>query len=167
MGAPDGNYREPRISPDGSRLAVPLVDSTSGNIDVWIWDFERGNMTRLTFDDAEDLSPVWALDGRDVLFFSRRDGAGVYRRAADGTGTDEAIVSGQPDGVLFPSSVSADGNTLLLTEGVGGAVDVGSLALNDDGGRAVLLAESFVEAEAAISPDGRWIAYISHENRPA
>ena len=163
VGAPAGDYREPRISPDGSRLAVSLVDATSGNIDVWIWDFERGNMTRLTFDAAADFSPVWAPDGRNVVFFSRRDGAGVYRKAADGTGTDEALISGEPDQQLFPSSVSADGNTLFLTEGESPEVNVGLLALNDDGGRAVLLAESFVEAEAAISPDGRWMAYGSDE----
>ena len=158
---PPGLYAVPRISPDGNRLALQVYESD--NIDVRIWDFNRQNMTRLTSDAAPDRSPVWSVDGESIFFSSLRDGAGVYRRASNGTGQVEALISGQPDRILAPNSLDSDGNTLVLRSlGRGGAGnDISTLTL--DGSHQVLLDSPFEEMGPVISPNGKWIAYQSDE----
>ena len=81
-------YQYPRISPDGGRLAVDVRDQEQ---DIWIWDFARETLTRLTFAPGLDSYPVWTPDGRQVAFASNRDGPehNLYWKAADGTGSIE------------------------------------------------------------------------------
>ena len=49
-------YAVPRISPDGTRVALDIRDEEN---DVWVWDLKRETLTRLTFDPGEDQYPVW------------------------------------------------------------------------------------------------------------
>jgi serine/threonine-protein kinase len=67
---PPRAYQYPRISPDGTRLALDIRDLDT---DIWIWDFARETLTRLTFDPARDILPVWTPDSRRILFSSERD----------------------------------------------------------------------------------------------
>ena len=69
-------YRQPRVSPDGTRVAVAIVDGD--NLDVWIWDLARETLTQLTFDEALDAVPLWTPDSARVVFASTRDGGGVF-----------------------------------------------------------------------------------------
>ncbi|MCZ6879124.1 MAG: protein kinase, partial [Acidobacteria bacterium] len=70
LAAEPQSYQSPRISPDGSRLAITIDES--GGSDVWIYDLEREILTRLTFDPAADHFPVWAPDGQRIVFDSGR-----------------------------------------------------------------------------------------------
>jgi serine/threonine-protein kinase len=71
-------YQYPRISPDGTRVALDIRDQEQ---DIWIWDFARQTLTRLTFDPTPDRFPVWTVDGRRVLFAANRVGiANLFRR---------------------------------------------------------------------------------------
>ena len=62
LGLPPRGYDWPRLSPDGTRLALNIVDPE--NTDVWVLDLRRETTTRLTFDAAHDLRPVWTPDGQ-------------------------------------------------------------------------------------------------------
>ena len=76
-----------RFSPDGQKLAMQLGDS--GQADVWVYEWARDTMSRLTFDPAEDSNPVWTPDGRRIAFSSSRSektATNVYWQRADGTG---------------------------------------------------------------------------------
>ncbi len=158
-------YGAPRISPDGTRVALSIVNG--GNPDIWIWDLDRETLTRLTFDEADDSAPLWTPDGQRIVFSSNRDGNyGIFRKAADGTGEEEFLGS-VPDRPVFPWSWSADGKTLLLVEIAGGAgrnFDIGALTLEGEGKRKPLLQEEYMEIQPKISPDGRWMAYMSGES---
>src|SRR5262249_37648652 len=66
-------YFHPRLSPDGTRVAVAIEDQEN---DIWVWDFARRTLDRLTFGPASDFAPVWTPDGRRLVFFSQRDGGG-------------------------------------------------------------------------------------------
>ena len=73
------------LSPDGTRVAVVINDQESA--DIWIWDFARETLRRLTFDPGGDGMPVWTPDGRRIIFMSNRAGVpNLYAQAADGTG---------------------------------------------------------------------------------
>ena len=166
-GVPTRAYTNPRLSPDGTRLALELRDQES---DIWVWDFAREALTRVTFDPVVDQAPVWMPDGRRIVFSSqaggtvRATGAGtLFWRAADGTGAAERL--GQEDRslrLMLPSSVSPDGTRVVTTTvSDAGAVDVMMLTLQD---RRVqpLIQTPFIERNGEISPDGRWLAYESN-----
>jgi serine/threonine-protein kinase len=150
----------PRISPDGTRIALSIQNQ--GNRDIWIWDLVRKNLTRLTFDAADEVSPLWTPDGKRIAFFSNRgDKTGVYWKAADGTGKDEFLGGGH-----YPASWSDDGKTMVLTEWDTEALnyEIGILPMEGDRNRGLLLKEKYHEAQPRISPDGRWMAYTSNES---
>ena len=157
-------YGSPRISPDGTKVA--LVANTGGNQDIWIWDLVRKTLTRLTFDDAADWSPIWTPDGEKIVFRSARK-EGIYWKAADGTGNVEHLGS-VPNRQSVPQSLSSDGKTLLLEELTGGGTglnfDIGAMSMEGDHERRPLLEEKYAEVEPRISPDGRWMAYQSNES---
>jgi serine/threonine protein kinase/Tol biopolymer transport system component len=162
--APPNTYRGPRISPDGTRVALTVT--ISENTDIWIWDLVRKTLTRLTFNAAADAYPLWTRDGKRIAFFSAREGkVGIYWKAADGTGQEEFVGSMQ-NRVLLPSSWSADAKTLVLTQAASGfgSTDIGALSMEGDRKHSALLQENHSEADPQISPDGRWMAYTSNES---
>jgi serine/threonine-protein kinase len=157
-------YSVPRLSPDGKRLAVDIRDQEN---DIWIWDFARATLGRLTSDPTADIYPVWTPDGRRIVFGSTRTGLmSLYSRAADGTGTDEPLAP-NPN-VTTPSSFSPDGKVLTLTQLVPGKnADISVLRMDESGGKRQvepLISTPFAEADPEISPDGHWIAYYSNES---
>ena len=161
LGLPPRGYDWPRVSPDGRRLALNVLDPE--NVDVWILDVDRQATTRLTFDAAHDLRPVWTPDGQRVIFASRREGhTQLLVQAADGTGVVEPLVDSEIE--LFPHSISPDGRLLVVEarspEGAG--TDLSLLSLDGDREALPLLRTEFTERNAEISPDGRWIAYESN-----
>jgi dipeptidyl aminopeptidase/acylaminoacyl peptidase len=130
--APRNDYLWPKLSPDGTRVALTLV--TDNNYDIWVWDFLRKTLTRLTFDKEYDVASIWTQDGKRVVFISTRDGGlGLYWKSADGTGKDEKIFSA-PDRGLIPYSWSSDGKTLMVSEVEGNPMasskwDIGLLSM--------------------------------------
>ena len=113
--APPRAYIYPRISPDGTRLALDVRDREN---DIWIWDLKRQTMSRLTLRSWPDRAPVWTPDGRRVIFSSQRggltNGGNIFWQAADGTGTVERLTTS--DYAQFTSSVSPDGTRLVFRE---------------------------------------------------
>ena len=82
--APPRAYVYPRLSPDGTRIAVTAVDL---DVDVWLWELGRSTLTRATFDPAVDHAPMWTPDGRRLIFSSDRLGTrNLFWQMANGTG---------------------------------------------------------------------------------
>jgi Tol biopolymer transport system component len=159
VGAPRRQYMFPRISPDGSKVAV---DSRDENLDIWIWDFGRTTLTRLTFDPGLDTTPVWTRDGSRIVFTAHASSS-LFWKAADGTGTAEQLTASS--NALFPSSFSPDGTRLVLREQQPGqGFDMSVLVMDAERRVRPLIQTSFNEVNADISPDGRWMAYQSNES---
>jgi Tol biopolymer transport system component len=116
--APEDDFRTVALAPGGERMAVERADATSGrtNIDIWLREFGRGVMTRLTFDAAEDGQPVWSPDGKQVAFASSREGSvpQIYRKDASGAGTEDRLTEG--GNAKLPLDWSKDGRYLLYRE---------------------------------------------------
>ena len=92
IGAP-GDFVTHRISPDGQRLAVAVLDSSVRNYKLWIYDLFREKQTRLTFGPGRTTFPAWAPDGGTVVFASNRTGLyQLVEKRSDGTGSEEPIL---------------------------------------------------------------------------
>jgi len=111
-GLPPDTYRDVRVSPDGTRLALATQN------DVWIYDHGRATLSRLTTDPAPDKRPLWTPDGQRIIFTSARRGyLEMLWRPADGTGADQELLARGKDLLdLRASAWSADGRQLLFTE---------------------------------------------------
>jgi serine/threonine protein kinase len=158
------SYFSLSISPDGRQVAVPVTDERTGTHDLWVYDVARDLRSRITFNDGEDMVPVWSSDGRQIYFSSNRDGPlGVYRLTLRESASPELVFGSERS--VFASSISPDGRHLLLvTVGEGTANDILVLDLERGGEPEVFRATRFDEEHAVFSPDGRWVAYTSNES---
>ena len=167
LAAPPRVYSYPRLSPDGTQVAVDIRDAES---EIWVWHLARGTLTRLTFNPGLDRFPVWSPDGRRVAFNSVRGdmagGAGdAFWQAADGTGQAEQL--SEDPRQTFPNAFTPDGRRLLVSGAIGGGnsdENVGIVEVGELGLVTPLLGTTFEERNAEVSPDGRWLAYESNES---
>jgi serine/threonine-protein kinase len=158
--APVQQYMEPALSPDGGRVAV--VIGSGKDEDIWVFDIQTKTMSRLTFG-GPNRSPVWSPDGKRIAYSYNQDGdPKLIIRAADGSGTPEEIKVGY--GRTYVTCWSRDGATLIFTGiGTGGGWDIAALRLDGDRKPIPILATKFDEMVGSLSPDGRWLAYLSNE----
>ena len=154
-------YRTPSISPDGTEVAVDVLQPD--NAEIWIHDLERGTETTLTSDPGGDRGPLWTLNGQHVVFSSDRDGgADLFQKRADTPEDAVRLTTGGAAGTFKqPTSWSADGQTLLFYEVVSGRGDIGQVSMDGDGAPRLLLETEFNELVPAVSPGGEWLAYES------
>jgi eukaryotic-like serine/threonine-protein kinase len=163
--APARAYQFPRLSADGQRIAV---DTTDEQRDVWIWNLAGETLTRLTLDSATDGYALWTPDGRRVIFNSTRAGSrgirtgSLYWQASDGTGAAERLTD-TPNNHI-PNAVSPDGTKLVVREETINGSDLLLLPLQGERRTQPLVQTPFMERNADISPDGRWLAYESNES---
>ena len=155
-----------RLSFDGRFIANGISD-TSGNRDIWIYDVTRGAPTRVTFGGTNDY-PIWSRDSRRVYYGATRDGkSAIYAAPADGSGKPTLIAS-TPFAVTM-ESMTPDERTLVFSmPQAEGPPQLFSLTIDGAGkaGEPKPLHESVqnVESHGQVSPDGKWIAYVSMES---
>jgi serine/threonine-protein kinase len=157
--APPRTYTYPRLSPDGTRVALDIRDQQH---DVWIWDLRQATLSRLTIEPGVDQSPVWTPDGRRLIFSSDRVGPGLnlWWQAADGTGAAERLTTSTS--TQNATGSAPDGTAVVFTDNaLTTGRDLMRLAL--DGTRKVtpLVQTKFEEQNGGVSPDGRWLVYQS------
>jgi len=158
---PPAGYRYIRLSQDGRRAALAVVNPQGGDSDVWLLDLARGLPTRFTTGPAEDQNPVWSPDGRQVVLASDAEGPHrAFLRPSDASLPEEKLAS--PDGDTTPLDWSPDGQRILLQVIAGGT----DLWVYDQGGRDTKpwLKTGGHITDARFSPDGRWVAYVSDES---
>jgi len=155
-------YVTPRLSPDGKLLAVQIL--SSGAQDIWIYEFARNTLTRLSF--GEGAVPVWTPDNRRVIYRRRTPSFSLLSKLVDGTGTEENLLGNDfDDASAAPFSVSPDGRTLLFGRySSTGATEVDALSLDGSGKFQPFLQSKFNQGSAHFSPDGRWVAYGSNQS---
>lgn len=154
-----------RVSPTGSNFAIEVFDNTGGTADIWMYDVERRIRTRFTFDPANDLMPVWSPDGSEVAFSSNRNGkAGIYVKGFGGASNEQLILEDTAD--LWTSDWTADGGHIVYTRADSTATgDIYALPVGDGSAEPIpVLVAEHGEYDAVVSPNGRWIAYISDES---
>ncbi len=165
-----GGYDNPAISPDGKRLAMDI--SNGSRSDIWVYEWERDTLTRLTFAGEQNYYPVWTPDGQRIVYASKEQGAATnlwWIHADGGGGAQRLTESKYPQ---YPWSWSPDGKTLaFMQENPGTSWDVMTLPVegSEKSGWKPGQPKPFVntlssEADPSFSPNGRWIAYLSDES---
>jgi len=169
--AKPGLYDNVRFSPDGTKLAFQVAEGRTW--DVWVYEFERDTMSKLTFDEV--TAPTWLAwspDGSGLVFTSRRGAAlgDLFWRRADGTGESQLL--SESTSIRLVRSWHPSGKYLALTEVYPqNASSLMILPVEGDSasglrsGRAIpFVGGNFLVGHAAFSPDGRWLAYFSNES---
>jgi Tol biopolymer transport system component len=162
LGGEPNFYGVPRLSPDGRRVAVEMLN------DIWVYDLTDRTLGRVSFRGV-NAHPVWAPDGRHLTFSSS---AGVssprlYWSDVDAGGQPEPLT--REGGVQFPGSWTPDGSTLGYAETANAPTeadtgwDIWLLRPGSTPSRSPLIRTQFNEDQPMFSPDGRVLAYVSDE----
>ncbi len=163
LAVPAGNYAQPRLSPDGRRIAMGTVDAA--DTAIWIADTTgTAAPRRLTFDGATRF-PAWSHDGERVTFQSQHgEDKSLFWQRADGSGAAERLTQAPAGASHAPQAWSPDGNWLLYDETKEGLVAIWLYSRQNQTSRVLVSENSRVPSDATFSPDGRWIAYTTEEN---
>jgi serine/threonine-protein kinase len=165
------NWANPQFSPDGRLLAMDIADlDGAANLDIYSYDLGRETLTRLTFDMALDIKPVWTPDARRIVFSSSRGDKttlNLYWQRADGSGDAQRLTESKNN--QFAASFHPNGKYLAFYEQTPqSGMDLMILPFEGDeatgwkpGKPTVFLSTPFQEQEPIFSPDGRWLAYQS------
>jgi eukaryotic-like serine/threonine-protein kinase len=157
---PPGEYAQPRISPDGTRVLFQRPDPQTGNRDLWYMEIVRRITSRLTNNVANDWTAVWSPGGDKIVFGSDRDGGTVmrpYLKTSMDLGSGESplpISNGEE-----PYDWSSDGLWISY-----GADDLRVASASGSAPQFVFLGTPAWEVNGRFSPDTRWIAYSSNES---
>ena len=159
------SYRDVELSPDGKIVSVTIT-STGTQGDVWLFDVPRSLGRRLTFGEAT-VAAVWSPDSRYLVYGSRRDrnsgSRDLYRKAASGSEAEELLLHDENDKI--PLGITPDGRTLLYR--IPRNISTGELWLLPLQGERKPHAfnpGNASQSPAAVSPNGKWLAYASNEN---
>jgi serine/threonine-protein kinase len=150
-------FADPSISPEGRWIALRR------GRDIWLLDRAQGALTRLSFDSSASR-PVWSPDGRAVVYI-RQIGThlDLRRMGADGSAPPESLLA-MSDYEIWEALLTRDGRSLIVrTVGGPGSRDIWLVPL-DSAPPVPLLRSSADEVAPAISPDNRWLAYVSNES---
>jgi eukaryotic-like serine/threonine-protein kinase len=168
LAAPAHAYVNPRLSPDGRRIAVGITDQES---QTWLYDLSRETLTRFTFEGSSNNAPTWTPDGKRIAFQSNKEGTpNLFWQLADGSGGLERLTTSDHNRV--PISWSTDGQLLAFIEiNPTTGYDIWVLQMGDPsaGSGQVRKARPFLqtpfnESVPRFSPDRRWLAYVSDES---
>jgi len=162
---PPREYRGPRVSPDGTAVAVGIGGGPGQKSDVWIGDLATGTLRRLTLD-GKSAAPAWTRDGARVAFCSYEGARNLLAwQAADGSGVPETLYTFEEAAPAAPLSFAPGDRALLFIQDRGPGHS-GDILLLDLDTRAIheIKADEAIEFAGALSPDGKWLASTSDES---
>jgi Tol biopolymer transport system component/tRNA A-37 threonylcarbamoyl transferase component Bud32 len=162
---PPGTYGQIVLSPDERNVAMEVADA-EGQFDLWVMDVARGVASRVTASPANERDPVWSPDGRSLAFIARDDnGSSLRRKGLRASDAETVVDSAKAPDEDIPEYWARDGSTLLVVrrnEAKGEQNTVWAVA--PGGGQAEPVLKGVYLDEPQLSPDGRWIAYVSRES---
>jgi Tol biopolymer transport system component len=153
-----GGFYFPRLSPDGSRVAIGV--RARGPLDAWVYDVAGGRGVRVT-RNAEASFPVWSPAGQRLLLALGDD---LFVVDAGAAGSPQLVLQRGRRLVATDWSVDRDDEERIFfaETGTDGTTDVRTLTLGDETD-APVLATNANERSARLAPGGRWLAYVSDE----
>lgn len=158
------NQANPRISPDGKKVALNIADPQTGNMDIWIYESTGGIPSRFTSDPAFESGPIWSSDGSKIAFNSIQS-SGRQVRQKNSTGAENEEVLLLTPRTRYPTDWSPDGRFLMhLVFDPTSNLELWTLPDGSDGKPILFMKAPFGVSQGQFSPDGRWVAYTSNES---
>ncbi len=160
-----GAFVSPSLSPDGLRVAVTMRVGT--NSDVWVKRVAGGDATKFSFQNKTNEAPAWTPDGRFISYISGASGSAavgdVWRQPADGTAGGVRVL--HADRPLSEHTWSLSGEWLIVrtTTPTAGSGDILAARPAMDTTVTPIVATARTEYTPTMSPDGKWMAYVSNE----
>ena len=151
-----GNFLSPRYSPDGTKVAVGRLMG-SGRREIWVYDLMSGARIRLT-TGGDNGMPIWGPDGDRITFW--KDFETIQSKVVGGDEVEELHQSLNP---IFPGSWTPEGDVLIFEE-IHPETRSDIWVLSEEGEANPWIATEFNEGTPQLSPDGRWLAYVSNES---
>ena len=138
-------------TPDGKILYSQILPRTGANI--WLMDADGTHQRQLTSESSlRSWFPRASRDGRYIVYGSRQsDVTSLWRMDIDGSNRKELIRGIEP----FPALFTPDSKWVIVRFASGWSKEP------IEGGDAVQLAIDGKAVNVAISPDGKWIAYMN------
>jgi serine/threonine-protein kinase len=154
------NYFYVRVSPDGRRLSLDVRDQEE---DIWIWDTQRETKQRLTDTPGADQYGIWTRDGERVVFTSSQGPKQeLFWHRPDAVGKPERLSDTAADALApFPNAITPDGTQVIFRAPVGGKSDLFLATIGATKSYKKLLATEHEERNAALSFDGKFMAFES------
>jgi len=175
-GVPKGVVGEPAelggsvLSPDGNRVAMWRQSRLSrSSRELWLLDITRNTTTPFATEPEADM-PAWSTDGMDLYFALGTRGASINRKRADGSRPAETLLqAGGRDVAMYAGGTvmnpTPDGRFLVVAvEEKEMAIDLWLVPLSGGTKPVPLLQQDFDQIDGRVSPDGRWLAYVSNES---
>jgi len=160
---PLGPYLELALSPDGGMAAVTRIEPPAANL--WLVDLERGGLSPLTDAPGWSAWPTWSPDGRRVAFSNDQRGpADLYARTI-GAPADEVLFQ-SADLFTEPSSWSGDGHVVFNVLSSDAEEDLWTVRADGSAEPQPFVKTPRSDVFGRISPDGRWMAYLSAQSGP-
>jgi len=154
-------FSAPALSPDGTRVAVGVIDPHVKTRDLWLFDLKRNTSSRLTFDPTDESNPAWSHDGSQIVFTSTQTGnRDIYEKASSGLGTSQLVFASK-DQQKSVDDWSPDDRYVVYDTTSPGSLWI--LPLFGDRKPFLFVQGSTEAREARFSPNGRYIAYTSNE----
>jgi Tol biopolymer transport system component len=153
-------YDAPAVSPDGKRIALTLQGST---FDVWVYELDRDALTKVSFG-GDDYLPRWSPDGKTLAYFSSKSGHfQVYVKHGILQGEETVVTDGPELKTLY--DWTPDGREIIFArKNKDTGWDLYAAAIEGDHKPRPLVVMPFNQAMASVSPDGKWLAYVSDES---
>jgi serine/threonine protein kinase/Tol biopolymer transport system component len=167
------DWSNPEFSPDGRRIAMDIRGE--GHRDIWVYDWTRETMTRVTSEGTNEAHPVWTPDGVRIVYRSFRSatdpsGNTLSWKRADGSGDTQVLLQSQA--TLIPGSWHPTSKVLAYVATMPGTGDdVMMLPVDGDevtgwkpGQPTGFVNTAAREQDPAFSPNGEWLSYSSNES---
>jgi len=153
----------PRFSPDGRQLVYVTTDRNGPHVAVY--DLGRGAERQFRYE-GQQMWPIFSHDGARIVFNASPLKSGGYLllnwAAADGSGRPERLPTDTINHQQ-PFTWAAGGRELLYTEGpnTAGDMDLWVAPIDGSGATHPLMNSRANETQPAVSPDGRWLAWMT------
>jgi Tol biopolymer transport system component len=159
-------YLELSLSPDGTRVVATRIDPRTNTSDLWLMDAEGRAMSQLTFAPSSEQTPLWSPDSQEIIFSADPDGFfDLYRKPATAAGREEPLLRSASHKRSL--DWSRDGRFLIFEQSVTTKRSEGLWMWPLEGNRPpapIPVSTQWNGTSAQLSPDGRWLAWVSPES---
>jgi serine/threonine-protein kinase len=157
------DYVAQQISPDGKNIAFSVTAAAAW--DLWVYNIAAKTTTRLV---TNGVGAQWTADSKNIVYIrATTAGAGLWRIPADGSGQETQLKVKLPAGVAPPAgpfSINGDGSLIVFMSSAGAAKqNIYWFKPGVDDVAHPWMATEFNELLPKLSPDGKWVAYVSDE----